>query len=408
MDQEHWIFTITLLVCISAFFIAAYVYCIIYQKRRALPNWYMRYSTWWFDYFYVWWGVYWLDGLIGNDNIFGKTGGFIAEPVYFWRDDVWDVVEAILVANLVVTLFAVGCYVREFTMVAVWRDRIAKPKRDLILGGGNFQIWLWAGLSGSFAASFVVIGIACGLFYWTEILLDLKSYYVVIVEYLIMSVAKDIFSMKVIHPIMHSSERWHLWHSIHHSFTDNTNAWSTMVIHPLDIIVENGSGPTILLIFKFIILSIYNMKATIPTIHLAAYIFVTITDFSVHSANPYSVVYFNPFLDWAFLSTVAHNLHHAPSEVRETWDRQYYTQWPWHHIFPEKRREDVNLYNKYFGTDFTFDLAPWTVASRISTRFSSGYHIDVGDIGDVEGSLDSPVEKKVQVNVVQQQQQTEV
>lgn len=319
--------------------------------------------------------MYYLDAMIGDDNIFRKKNpledtGFT--PVYFWKSKGRDTLEAILVASLVTSLFSIGLYAREFVMVSIWRDKIAKPKVDLILGGGNFIIWFWTSITGTFVTVFIVIGVGCGLMVWEEIILDFRSYQIVILEYLLMSIGKDLFSMRIFHPMMHRD-----WcqpitrHGIHHSFKDDTTAWSTLTIHPLDLALENTSGPALLLIAKFICLSIYNWQATAPTIHLAAYMFVSITDVSIHSANPYTVVFFNPILDWAMLPNVCHALHHVPKDIRETWDRQYFNQWPIHHLWPSNRQADVARYNQHFGTEFTFDIAPGICFSNAKARLSS-------------------------------------
>jgi hypothetical protein len=57
---------------------------------------------------------------------FKEDTGFT--PVYFWKSKGRDTLEAILVASLVTSLFSIGLYAREFVMVSIWRDKIAKPK----------------------------------------------------------------------------------------------------------------------------------------------------------------------------------------------------------------------------------------------------------------------------------------
>lgn len=384
MDLWDYVTSVALLFVVLSFFGGYYVYYMKCLKYEEMPNWYMRYATWWFDYFYVWWGIYYLDALIGDDNIL-KRDGTAFTPVYFWKDDLADVRNACVVAALVSLLFFIGAYIREFIMVYIWQKRLAAAKVKMILGFGNMRIWLWTTITGCFATSIVAMGVASGLFYWTEILLDWNSYYIVIVEYIIMSIGKDIFSMRLMHPIMHKSKRLHMWHHIHHSFKDDTTAWSTFTIHPFDITIENGSGPTLLLIFKFIIQSLYHGKPVLPSIHLAAYIFVSITDISIHSSNPFSVVYFNPLLDWMFLSNIAHALHHCPKQFRDIWGFQYYTQWPWHQIYPSKRKADIERYNEHFDTNFEFDIAPCLCAYKAKHRISS---ILMGEIEGIKQEIE--------------------
>merc|ERR1712226_295181 len=121
----------------------------------------------------------------------------------------------------------------------------------------------------------------------------------------------------------------------------------------LDIIIENLCAPSILLLFQFLV-----RPNDVPQLDICAYIFLMSTDINAHSLCPYTLGFYNPFLDSLMNIPVSHNLHHALNYG-------HYTVWPLHqikgiHHFDPKTKslvdgsieKDFALYNRVFKTDF--------------------------------------------------------
>ena len=68
----------------------------------------------------------------------------------------------------------------------------------------------------------------------------------------------------------------------------------------------------------------------------------------VHSVNPYTALFFNPWLDWIFRSNVAHQIHHVVQ-------MKNFAFFPLHHIFANNRLSDMKEYDKIMKTNFFSD-----------------------------------------------------
>lgn len=356
-----------------------------------------------------WWLLYYCDGLIGDDNIFRGEGskGFL--PVYWWRDDTKDILQAVGIVCSCSVIAATGLFAREIFYCYFFNKILAKCKTDFVLckvgfPPGGWMAWAWITLSVHVFLGLNIFFTTHGLFYWEEILLDFNSYFKVVMEYIFMHLAKDLFSFSLIHQYVLHGEWFNFWHHVHHQFRECTNTFTTLVFHPADLMIENTAGPFIWLFVKFCILSAYYGEVVYPQVHYAAFLLQTITDSIVHSANPYSPVFFNPILDWTFLTTICHNLHHLGKDQRDAFGRGYYTQWAWHHIDSDARRQDVENYNKVFETNICFEDSPLEVwrktkerVSRISRRFSkkSG-ELDTKEMAKMKNMYDEQNKDSIQ------------
>ena len=80
-------------------------------------------------------------------------------------------------------------------------------------------------------------------------------------------------------------------HKLHHRTKLNLNSISAFYTSMEDAVMENLSAPFAVLAFKW-------WFGWTPTIHIGAFMMYIVYDVHGHSANPYSVVFFNPFLDY--------------------------------------------------------------------------------------------------------------
>jgi len=141
-------------------------------------------------------------------------------------------------------------------------------------------------------------------------------------------------------------------HAEHHSSRKDMHALHGMRFHPLDLIIENTSGPLIAIAFWWIF--------GYSEVHVASasFYFLVRGGLLDHSANIHTmVVGVVPFHDMIFKYTLAHNIHHAQPKT-------HMTLIPFHHIFPERRAADYELYHKLlpleeeFNYDKGFDRGP--------------------------------------------------
>uniref|UniRef100_A0A0G4GD20 Fatty acid hydroxylase domain-containing protein n=1 Tax=Chromera velia CCMP2878 TaxID=1169474 RepID=A0A0G4GD20_9ALVE len=164
----------------------------------------------------------------------------------------------------------------------------------------------------------------------------------VLYEFYSMILFKDQVSMRFGHTWMHTPAGWQ-HHKGHHYGKKNLrlilayhgNQW-------VDLNIETLSGPLLLMLFNTLLFG--N-----PSIHLASWLLIVWADHEAHSANPYSIAYLNPILDWLFLHNVGHHLHHVFVDTN-----MFFV--PYHHLNGSRRKQDLEKYNKTMGTEVDFSL----------------------------------------------------
>jgi len=158
----------------------------------------------------------------------------------------------------------------------------------------------------------------------------------ILFDFAVITLGKDLTSMLFIHKWMHQKEHFHL-HSVHHEITKTVDVFHAHRFDYLDLILENVIG------IVWGITVNYLLFGT-PSIHLFAYLWVVWGDVNLHSVNPYSILYFIPFLDQIFRSNISHNLHHALLTTN-------YTIIPYNHVMKKTRDADIQKYNKIYQTN---------------------------------------------------------
>ena len=85
-------------------------------------------------------------------------------------------------------------------------------------------------------------------------------------------------------------------------------------------------------------------------IHISTYFTTGWADTMVHSLNPFSIVHFNPMLEYFKKPNIEHNLHHILN-------KDYYVFNSFRHLWDIKTRDkDLKMYNDACGTNISFDL----------------------------------------------------
>jgi len=151
-------------------------------------------------------------------------------------------------------------------------------------------------------------------------------------------ILKDIFSMSIIHRLMHTPRFWWI-HKHHHTYTKEMSYYLGATFDVADVLLENAAGLVVWIPMKYFLYGDY-------TLHLAPYFLVVWFDITCHSSNPFSANLLNPVLDWIFRANVNHNLHHAVING-------HYTLFPAHHIVPSMRHADLAAFDKHFGTEIS-------------------------------------------------------
>jgi len=166
----------------------------------------------------------------------------------------------------------------------------------------------------------------------------LWTYAIIQTELLTMTLLKDI-SMHWLHGFMHN--RNYPWfykiHKNHHQISKQISYINLFYFDIPDLIVENVCAPFFILFAKYLLFGGY------PSMHIFSYILLVVADGNLHSCNPYSIIYFNPVVDYFFKSTITHNLHHALS-------KGYLTLLPYKHYLKSEREKDVKIYNQLYET----------------------------------------------------------
>lgn len=159
-----------------------------------------------------------------------------------------------------------------------------------------------------------------------------------------MLLMRDLLFMLPFHTLMHSKSSKFRWfrkmHEKHHEADKGAQSLHAYHISILDLAVENGGAPMLMLLVKHLLGLPVHLSLT--SLHL-----FFLHDVGLHSVNPYSTMYFNPILDYFLSPNICHQLHHATKK-----DFILFT--PFHHVMPSLKREDERRYNQTFKTDFTF------------------------------------------------------
>ena len=169
-----------------------------------------------------------------------------------------------------------------------------------------------------------------------------KTYFDIAVEYWLMALLKDIVSLNYFHEWMHRPENYHI-HKHHHQVREEVQANHAFHIDSLDLFLENHIGLFLALFVKWLIWG----KIDISYI---SFLCLSWQDIMIHSLNPYTVIHFNPILDFFHKPIIEHNLHHILN-------KGYYMFNSFRHIYqPDSLSSDLAKYNETLKTRANFSL----------------------------------------------------
>ena len=239
-----------------------------------------------------------------------------------------------LKASAMVLVF-LGEFARELLHMHVFfyhqitdEARCYRPDKDLIMSILRLKVSF--GLAAAFSTYY-------GYFVWDS--LSLSTLAKLYLEYLLMILVKDL-QLDVFHRWMHHGsifgrkiDRWiSSTHKLHHRTKLNLNSISAFYTSMEDAVMENLAAPFAVLAFKW-------WFGWTPTIHIGAFMMYIVYDVHGHSANPYSVVFFNPILDYYMKANIAHHNHHVNGKMN-------HRVIPWRHFWNRKEVEqDLVIYN---------------------------------------------------------------
>lgn len=156
-------------------------------------------------------------------------------------------------------------------------------------------------------------------------------------EFLTMSILKDIFSMMPLHQLMHV--RFYSLHKTHHISMREVSVVNVFFFDYVDLTFENAVGPLMLLASKALLGFGLQM-------HAASIIILFVGEILVHSCSPFTVFFFNPLLDGLMNCNVSHNLHHALN-------KDNYMVWPLHQLSAGGLDKSVEQYDATFRTNIS-------------------------------------------------------
>jgi len=205
----------------------------------------------------------------------------------------------------------------------------------------------WSGnLVGLKIVSFVMFSVALmacfGLVIYPKIS-GLRDLGWIWLEFMAMTLLKDVSSMQYLHDWMHRKAYW--LHKCHHVAKANCQTWHAWQFDLIDVVLENTIGPVLLIGFKFAAGTTVGPWG-LPSVHLGSFYLSLMSDLNLHSMNPYTVTFFNPLLDFLLKSNVTHNLHHAIN-------KGYMTTVPYDHLLNRAARQrDMDEYNRVCKTHY--------------------------------------------------------
>jgi len=207
---------------------------------------------------------------------------------------------------------------------------------DLYFVGKQYVLFL--GLTGALTAA--------GFFHLDPINHGNSAFSIFLQGYAI-AMLKDNTGMRFLHPLMHdplNHGKWWKIHAEHHSVHKDLRVITTFHGDWSDLILETVGGPVLYLAF----LGLTGQKMSM---HLFAWFGVVWMDINSHSINPYTVLFWNPMLDYVFKANITHNLHHAFNN-----DPEYTMFLPLRHVSTKRRQADLERYNQLMDTQVNFSL----------------------------------------------------
>jgi len=161
---------------------------------------------------------------------------------------------------------------------------------------------------------------------------------------------RDLCFMAPFHTLMHSTNssnpvvKWfRTVHYKHHEVGKSAQSLHAYHIDEVDLFIENVGAPIVWSCVQYLWGRRDHVGLSFNTIVL-----FTLHDIGLHSVNPYSILYFNPLLDYLLYPNVCHQLHHTPK-----YQTTYICFTPYHHILsPHLKRIDMQRYDANFKTKF--------------------------------------------------------
>ena len=160
---------------------------------------------------------------------------------------------------------------------------------------------------------------------------------------------RDVCFMAPFHTLMHyptSSNPVLKWfrtvHYKHHEVGKSAQSLHAYHIDEVDLFIENVGAPILWSCVQYL-WGRDHIGLSFNTIVL-----FTLHDIGLHSVNPYSILYFNPILDYLLYPNVCHQLHHTPK-----YQTTYICFTPYHHLLsPQLKQIDMQRYDANFKTKF--------------------------------------------------------
>ena len=185
----------------------------------------------------------------------------------------------------------------------------------------------------------IVLMIQNGFIHFTP-LSEIHLQFTELFTFYAMIILKDL-TLVITHRAMHAIPFLYKIHKTHHGVTHNSSFQLAFVIDFIDLFIEDSCAPLIYFAVCYVI-------GTRVSINIIAYHMYVLFNGGIHSVNPYTALFFNPWLDWIFRSNVAHQIHHVVQ-------MKNFAFFPLHHIFPNNRLSDMKEYDKIMKTNFFSD-----------------------------------------------------
>lgn len=229
-----------------------------------------------------------------------------------------------------------------FTNIIIDQAKNYRPDYDLIFSITRLKISF--GIASAISTYY-------GYFVWDK--LNLLSLMKIYFEFIVMIISKDI-QLGIFHHWMHHDSLIQCnlmnkiddWiaktHHFHHRTTLNLNSISAFYTTMEDAVMENLAAPFVILGLKYLM----NLN---PTIHIGAFMMYIVYDIHGHSANPFTVVFFNPILDYLMRANIAHHNHHNRPKMN-------HRVIPFRHVFDKQEIiKDIEIYSNMRNIDLTID-----------------------------------------------------
>jgi sterol desaturase/sphingolipid hydroxylase (fatty acid hydroxylase superfamily) len=157
--------------------------------------------------------------------------------------------------------------------------------------------------------------------------------------YVILAV-KELLLMQTFHRLMHSDSYWFWWHRTHHTIGRSGCFQLAFRVDVVDLLIENALAPVIVLIILWL-MGRGALRIPIFSLHLLA-----LFDGGTHSINPFTVLFWNPVIDWHMNANIVHGLHHYRGNTN-------LGAVPLHHMWTTgARSRDESEYDRTMQTTF--------------------------------------------------------